>query len=102
MATKKLSDKEKILAGKYRTKSKIPKTPREREMWKRATAIAAKQSGRYSEKEIPWELVTTIYKDAKKAGKVPKKSDITKAKVSTTVRKYRRPDEPRRTKRDDY
>ena len=83
-----ISQKEKILSGAYKTKSKIPKTPREKEMFKRATAIAVKESGKYSEKNIPWPLAVTIYKNAKKADKIPKKSDIKNAKYNSKVARY--------------
>lgn len=90
------SNKQKILSGNYTTKSKIPKTPKEKEMWKRATGIAVKESGKYSEKGIPWQLVTTIYKNEEKAGKVAKKKDVTKAKYSKTVAKYKSPNTKRK------
>lgn len=85
---KKFPSRAKLLSGDYKSTSPIPKTPRERQMWKRATAIAVKESGKSSEKKIPWGLTTTIFKFAKKADKVPKKSDITKAKKSPAVSKY--------------
>lgn len=85
---KKFPSRAKILSGDYHSTSPIPKTPRERKMWKRATAIAVKESGKSSEKNIPWGLTTTIYKFAKKADKVPKKSDITKAHRSPAVARY--------------
>ena len=72
-----------------KTTSNIPKTPREKKMWIRARQIAAKQAGKYSEKDVPWGLVTTIYKKAEAADKVPKKSDVTKAKKSKAVSKYK-------------
>lgn len=87
---KKLTDKQKIFSNK--TDSKIPKTPRQKKMWVRARQIVAKETGRTSESGQPWGLVTKIYKDENKAGKVAKKSDVKKAKVSKTVRKYKLPD----------
>lgn len=99
MAKSGSSYRKKVLKGDYRTKSDIPKTAREREMWKRATAIATKESGAQSEKSTPWQLVTTIYKNAKKANKVPKKSDIKKAKHSKAVASYKKPDAKRGRKK---
>jgi hypothetical protein len=72
-----------------KTTSKIPKTEKEKQQWIRARQITAKETGRYGEKDIPWGLVQTIYNNAKKAGKVPKKSDVTKAKVSKAVKGYK-------------
>lgn len=86
-----MNTRQKILSGNYRTKSSIPKTPKQKEMWKRATAIVVKESGRSSEKKIPWQLVTTIYKKADKAGKVPRKTDISNAHESKTIRNYSLP-----------
>lgn len=84
-----ISPKQKILTGAYRTKSKIPKTPKQKLMWKRSTAIAAKESGKYTDKTIPYPLVTTIYKNAVKVDKVPKKEDIEKAKYSKHIASYK-------------
>ena len=90
------SDKQKIMSNK--TSSKIPKTPKEKKMWIRARQIAAKESGKYSEKELPWALTTTIYKKAKAAGKIPKKSDVTNAKKSSAVSKYKNKPSNRKVK----
>jgi hypothetical protein len=38
---------------------------------------------------MPWALVNHIYQNEKKAGKVIKPSDVTKAKKSKAVSKYR-------------
>jgi|15BtaG_2_1085339.scaffolds.fasta_scaffold00113_14 hypothetical protein len=97
----KLTSKKKATAKKKidprlmedKTSSKIPKTPREKKMWIRAREIAVKQSGAKSEKGVPWELVTTIYKDAKKADKIPRKSDVTYAKKDKAAESYYKPDE---------
>ena len=93
-----ISPKQKILTGAYRTKSKIPKTPKQKLMWKRSTAIAAKESGKYTDKTIPYSLVTTIYKNAVKADKVPKKEDIEKAKYSKHIASYKGDKEMRHAK----
>lgn len=76
----------KIMQNK--TTSKIPKTPKEKQQWIRARQITAKQSGSMSEKQ-PWGEVNKIYQNEKKAGKVAKKSDVTKAKKSKAVSKYK-------------
>lgn len=83
-----MPSKAKILSGDWKTKSKIPKTPKQKAMWKRGVEIAVKTSGKSTDKTIPFPLVTTIYKNEVKAGKVAKKSDVTKAKYSKTVAKY--------------
>lgn len=88
------------------TQSDIPKTPREKKMWIAARRIVAKQSGLYEktksdskqttkqqEQKMPWGLVTTIYKNAKKANKIPKQADWKDAKVNKTVKAYVKPDE---------
>jgi hypothetical protein len=80
--------KKTILSGNYKTKSNIPKTALQKANWKTATGIAVKQSGKYTEKNIPWGLVNTIYQNAEKAKKQIKKSDVTKAKYSKAVSKY--------------
>lgn len=72
-----------------KTKSKIPKTPKEKKQWIQARRIVSKESGKTSEKNMPWGLVTHIYQDEKKAGKVAKKSDVKNAKKSKTVSKYK-------------
>jgi len=79
-----------------KTTSKIPKTAKEKKMWVRARQIAAKESGAKSDKSMPWELVTTIYKKEKGADKVAKKSDVKKAKISKAVKKYTKPDEKKK------
>lgn len=73
-----------------KTSSKIPKTPKEKDMWIQARRIVAKQTGAKHESQMPWQLVTTIYNDAKKAGKVPKLEDVRKAKYSKTIAKYKK------------
>ena len=93
---KKKTDRGGLMSDK--TTSKIPKTAKEKKMWVRSRQIAAKESGARSEKEEPWGLTTTIYKNAKKADKVPKKSDVTKAKKSKAVAKYKKPDMEKRKK----
>jgi len=87
---KKFPSREKLLSGDYKSTSPIPKTPKQRQMWKRAVAITVKESGKSSEKEIPYGLATTIFKNARKAGKVPKKSDVTNAKRSPAVARYKK------------
>lgn len=74
-----------------KTRSNIPKTPREKKMWERARQITTKESGARSEKQVPWQLVTHIYKKEKEAGKVAKKSDVKKAKYSKKVADYKKP-----------
>lgn len=96
-----ISPKQKILTGAYRTKSKIPKTPKQKLMWKRSTAIAAKESGKYTDKTIPYPLVTTIYKNAVKVDKVPKKEDIEKAKYSKHIASYKGDKEMRHDKKHE-
>lgn len=78
------------------TKSKVPKTPKEKDQWVRARQIATKESGARSEKSVPWGLVQKIYKDEKTAGKTAKKSDVSKAKRSKTVAKYKTDDNSKR------
>lgn len=90
----KLSDKAKMMADK--TDSKIPKTPREKKMWIQARRLVAKKTGDYSEKDQPWGLTTTIYKKEKKANKIIRPRDIERAKVSKTVRAYKKPDKKKR------
>lgn len=75
-----------------KTSSKIPKTPKEKKQWVRARQIVAKESGAKSDKSMPWQLVTHIYKNEKHAGKVAKKSDVSTAKKSKAVAKYTKPD----------
>lgn len=84
--TKKMTPRQKLLANK--TASKVPKTPKQKQMWIRARQIATKESGAQSEKEVPWGLTNHIFQNAKKADKVPKKADVTKAKKSKAVSKY--------------
>jgi len=91
---RKLTDKQKMMEMK--TSSDIPKTPQEKKRWIRARQIVAKETGRYSEGEIPWALVTHIYQSQQKAGKTAKASDVKKAKVSKTVRKYKTERSPER------
>jgi len=82
-----MTDKQKMMENK--TSSKVPKTPKQKEQWIRARQIAAKESGKYSEEGVPWGLVQKIYKNEKESGKVAKKSDVTKAKKSKAVSKYK-------------
>lgn len=86
--------KPKIFQNK--TTSKIPKTPTQKKRWIMARQIVAKETGRTSEKGQPWGLVTTIYKNEEKAGKTAKKSDVTNAKVSKSVRKYKLPNKTKK------
>lgn len=72
-----------------KTKSKIPKTKKQKKNWIRARKIVSKESGKSSEKEMPWGLVTHIYKEAEKSDKVIKPMDVKKAKKSKTVSKYK-------------
>lgn len=72
------------------TKSKIPKTPKQKRMFVRAEGIAAKAAGTFSEKNIPFGLAVKIYKDEEKADKVAKAKDVKKTKVSKAVKKYKR------------
>lgn len=90
MAIMKRGDKgyKRLMADK--TSSDIPKTPKEKKMWIQARRIATKESGAKDEKEVPWPLVTTIYKDAKKANKVPSIKDVHKAKKDKKVEKYKK------------
>lgn len=72
-----------------KTASAIPKTAIQKKRWEQARKLVARTVGRYKEKEIPWGLVNHIYQTQETAGKTMKQSDITKAKVSKTVRKYK-------------
>jgi len=81
------TDKQKIFASK--TKSKIPKSAREKRMWIQARKLTAEMTGRYAEENIPWGLVTHIYQDEIKGNKIIKKSDIKNAKISQAVRSYK-------------
>lgn len=72
-----------------KTTSKIPKGKDQKKNWIRARQIVAKESGTMSEKKLPWGLVTHIMQNADKAGKVIKRSDVTKAKKSKAVSKYK-------------
>lgn len=72
-----------------KTKSNVPKTPTQKKRWIRARQITAKESGKYTDKNLPWPLVQTIYKNEEEAGKTAKKSDVTKAKKSKAVSKYK-------------
>lgn len=89
MAERRKLTKKALISGDFKTKSKIPKTAREKTNYKRAEGIAAKESGKYSEKNLPYGLVDKIYKNAEKAGKTIKKGDAKKAKYSKTVAKYK-------------
>ena len=78
-----------------KTKSHIPKTPREKEMWIAARRIVASQTGKKKHGEKgqdltsgQWGLVTHIYQNAKKAGKIPKQADWEKAKKGKAVSRY--------------
>ena len=82
-----MSQRSELMSNK--SSSKIPKTQKQKQMWIKARQIVTKQSGATSEKKMPWGLVTTIFKNAKAANKVPKKSDVTKAKKSPAVSKYK-------------
>lgn len=83
---------------KDKTKSDIPKTPRQKKMWIQARRIVAAQAGKKKrgvkgEQDLTpgqWGLVTTIYKDAKKADKIPKTSDWTKAKKEPSTMSYKK------------
>lgn len=77
----------KIMQNK--TASKIPKTPTQKKRWIKARQIVAKQSGSMSENQ-PWGLVNKIYQNQEKAGKTAKKSDVTKAKKSAAVSRYKK------------
>ncbi len=83
---RKISDKTKDMEMK--TSSRIPKTPEEKKMWERSRQLVGKETGRYSEGETPWKLVTHIYELEKKAGKVIKPKEIRGAKKDSAVRKY--------------
>ena len=72
-----------------KTTSKTPKTPRQKKMWIQARKIAAKEGGTVNPKKVSWGLVTHIYENAKKANKVPKKTDVAKAKKSKAVSRYK-------------
>lgn len=93
---KKTNERQKLMANK--TTSKIPKTPTQKKRWIRARQIVTKESDAKSEKDMPWGLVTKIYKNQNKAGKTAKKADVKKAKVSKAVKKYKKPDEKRKKK----
>jgi hypothetical protein len=80
--------RQKLMSNK--TTSKIPQTPKEKKMWIAARKIATKESGAQSEKSVPWTLVTTIFKKAKIANKVPKKEDVKNAKFSKKVSRYKK------------
>lgn len=77
----------KMMANK--TSSSIPKTAAEKKKWIQARRLVARETGRYKEKEIPWGLVTHIYKAEKKANKTIKPKDILREKTSKAVRKYK-------------
>ena len=79
--------KNKMMENK--TKSRIPKTATEKKQWIQARKIVSKESGKSSEKSMPWGLVNHIYQNEKKAGKVIKPSDVKKAKKSKAVSRYR-------------
>ena len=79
--------KNKLMQDK--TSSPIPRTPKEKRMWIQARRIVAKEVGAKRESEMPWELVTTIYNNAKKANKIPKMADVRDAKFSKTIYKYK-------------
>lgn len=68
--------KQEILKGDYRTKASEAHTPREKEMYKRATAIAVKETGRRTEHTIPYGVVQRIFEDEIKGNKVITKKDI--------------------------
>ena len=89
--------KQKMMAEK--TTSKIPKTPTEKKRWIRARQIVAKETGRYGEKEIPWQLVSHIYKEQQKANKTATKKDVKKTKKSKAVAKYKTPNTSKKKKR---
>ena len=80
------TSRQKLMADK--TKSKVPKTSKEKRMWIQARRIAVKESGAKTEDEVPWGLVQKIYANAKKSEKVPKSTDVKKAKISKAVKSY--------------
>lgn len=75
-----------------KTSSHIPKDKKEDRMWIQARRLVAKEEGSSKEKEMPWELVTKIYKNEKKAGKTISDKEIDKTHAYRTVRDYRKPD----------
>lgn len=92
------TQRQKLMANK--TRSNVPQSPKQKKMWIRARQIAVKQSGARTEKEVPWQLVQTIYQNAVKANKVPKLADVKKAKYSVTVANYaKKPKKPSASKR---
>lgn len=84
---RKVSDKTKDMEMK--TSSRIPKTPEEKKMWERSRQLVGKETGRYSEGETPWKLVTHIYELEKKAGKVIKPKEIRKEKKEPAASRYK-------------
>lgn len=84
---KKLTDKAKMMANK--TTSPIPKTAKEKRMWIQARRFVAKTVGRYGEDDIPFGLVTKIYKDQQKSGHVMHDRDIENAKQYKSIRAYK-------------
>ena len=81
-------DKMKSAMYDNKTSSKIPKTARQKKMWIEARKIVAKESGKYSEKNLPWGLVTHIEQNEVKANKIAKPKDWKDAKKSKAVSKY--------------
>lgn len=92
----KVSKKELMMADV--THSDIPKTPEEKRMWIQARRFVAKETGRYSDKDIPWGLVVKIYKNQVKSGHVMHDKDVEHAKESKTVRGYKDPEKARKAK----
>lgn len=71
------------------TRSKIPKTLKEKKEFIQARRLTAKQTGRKGLKDQPYGEVVHVYEDEKKAGKVIKDSEIRKTKPSKAVKKYK-------------
>lgn len=79
-----------------KTSSDIPKSPFEKKAWIAARRIVSAQAGKQKRgadnqdlTSGQWGLVTTIYKNALKANKIPKAEDWTKAKPSKAVKAYK-------------
>lgn len=81
----KLSDAAEIFGDK--TKSPIPKTPFEKKAWIQARRFVAASTGKTAEADIPWEDVTTIYKDQLKNHKLMHDKDIQNAKIQKSLKK---------------
>ena len=79
--------KNKMMENK--TKSKIPKNSTEKRQWIQARKVVSKESGKTSEKSLPWPLVNHIYQAEKKAGKTITAADVRKTKKSKAVSRYK-------------